>query len=268
MKHHKRHGWGVQWHGATTGGVLLICHDRCHRHQEAIERICEPELMDDPHQAQTYAEADFEASDQAFLERILDLVASRPQSAPAVKKVLDLGCGPGNITFLLAEALPKTPVLGVDGARAMLALAEKRLAQAPERWPQVRVHQALLPLAADALTELPSPWAPPYDLIVSNSLLHHLHDPAVLWRTVRALGAPGALVVVQDLRRPPHPEALQELVCRHAATAPPVLRRDYANSLAAAFRPEEVEAQLAAAGWPEWRVESMADVYLDVSGQL
>lgn len=268
MKHHKRHGWGVQWHSATTGGVLLICHDRCHRHQEAIERICEPELMDDPHQAQTYAEADFEPSDQAFLERILDLVASRPQSAPAVKKVLDLGCGPGNITFLLAEALPKTPVLGVDGARAMLALAEKRRAQAPERWPQVRVHQALLPLAADALTELPSPWAPPYDLIVSNSLLHHLHDPGALWSTVRALGAPGALVVVRDLRRPPNPEALQELVERHAATAPPVLRRDYANSLAAAFRPEEVEAQLLAGGLAGMRVEAVADRYLEVSGQL
>jgi len=268
MKHHKRHGWGVQWHSATTGGVLLICHDQFHRHQEAIERICEPELMDDPHQAQTYAEADFEASDQAFLERILDLVASRPQSAPAVKKVLDLGCGPGNITFLLAEALPKTPVLGVDGARAMLALAEKRLAQAPERWPQVRVHQALLPLAADALAELPALWAPPYDLIVSNSLLHHLHNPGALWSTVRALGAPGALVVVRDLRRPPNPEALQELVERHAATAPPVLRRDYANSLAAAFRPEEVEAQLLAGGLAGMRVEAVADRYLEVSGQL
>ncbi|MEB3194113.1 MAG: class I SAM-dependent methyltransferase [Cyanobacteriota bacterium] len=233
-----------------------------------MERICEPELMDDPHQAQTYAEADYGESDRAFSAHILNLLASRTQPAPTVHKILDLGCGPGNITFLLAEALPQTPVLGVDGAAAMLSLAEQRRARDPQRWAHVHVHQALLPVAANALAALPAPLAPPYDLIVSNSLLHHLHDPGALWRTVQALGAPGALVVVRDLRRPPNPEALQELVERHAAAAPPVLRRDYANSLAAAFRPEEVEAQLLAAGLAGMRVEAVADVYLDVSGQL
>lgn len=232
-----------------------------------MERICEPELMDNAHQAQTYAEADFEASDQAFRERILDLLASRPPGDQH-QRIVDLGCGPGNITFLLAEALPQTPVLGVDGAAAMLTLAERRRAQEPQRWAHVHFHQILLPVAADALAALPDPWAPPYDLIVSNSLLHHLHDPGALWRTVQALGAPGALVVVRDLRRPPNPEALQELVERHAAAAPPGLRRDYANSLAAAFRPDEVEAQLLAASLAGMQVEAVADVYLDVSGQL
>jgi 2-polyprenyl-3-methyl-5-hydroxy-6-metoxy-1,4-benzoquinol methylase len=105
-------------------------------------------------------------------------------------------------------------------------------------------------------------------VIVSNSLLHHLHDPAVLWQAVGQWVAPGALVVVRDLRRPPNPEALQELVQRHAADAPAVLRRDYAHSLAAAFLPEEVEGQLAAAGLSSLKVEAMEDRYLEVRGQL
>lgn len=232
-----------------------------------MERICEPELMDDPHQAQTYALADFEDSDRAFTAHILALLAGRP-SGRAVGTILDLGCGPGNISFLLAEALPHTPVLGVDGAGAMLALAEARQGQAPERWAHLHFHQALLPLTAETLATLAAPFDPPYDLIVSNSLLHHLHDPAVLWRTVRALGGPGTLVVVRDLRRPPHARALEALVAHHGAEFPPVLRRDYANSLAAAFLPEEVEAQLAAAQLGTLKVTSVDDRYLDVGGLL
>ena len=40
-----------------------------------MERIREPELMDDPLQARVYAEADFASSDQAFTNRILALLA-------------------------------------------------------------------------------------------------------------------------------------------------------------------------------------------------
>jgi len=90
----------------------------------------------------------------------------------------------------------------------------------------------------------------------------------VLWRAVARWGAPGALVMVRDLRRPESPEALREQVERHAGNAPAVLRRDYAASLAAAFRPEEVEAQLAAAGLEDLRVSPRDDRYLDVSGRL
>jgi len=233
-----------------------------------MERICEPELMDEPLQARAYAEADFDHSDQVFTKCILTLLSSHTHLGESGRKILDLGCGPGNITFRLADALPGTKVLGIDGASAMLALAEERRNSQPARWPSLHFHQARLPLPADGLASLPPPFAPPYGVIVSNSLLHHLHDPAVLWQAVGQWAAPGALVVMRDLRRPPNPEALQELVQRHAADAPAVLRRDYAHSLAAAFLPVEVEGQLAAAGLSSLKVEAMEDRYLEVRGQL
>jgi SAM-dependent methyltransferase len=232
-----------------------------------MERICEPELMDEPLQAEAYAEADFAPTDQAFTDQVLALLAAAPAPA-APPRILELGCGPGNISFRLAEVLPQAPYLAIDGAAAMLALARERLGAEPQRWPRLRFHQACLPLPADALAALPEPFAPPYDLIVSNSMLHHLHDPAVFWQTVRRWAAQGALVVVRDLLRPPSLKALQAKVVLFAAAAPPVLRLDYANSLAAAFTPPEVEAQLASAGLDSLRVEVLDNRYLDIHGRL
>lgn len=233
-----------------------------------MERICEPELMDDPHQAQAYAEADFSSSDAAFTQEVLArLMTRRPRGAEG-ERIVDLGCGPGNITFRLAEALPKAHVLGLDGAEAMLRLAMARRQCDPGRWARLHFEQGTLPLAASALHGLPEGFGPPFTALVSNSLLHHLHDPAVLWHTVRQLAAPGALVMVRDLRRPPDARALQALVERHGADAPPSLRRDYANSLAAAFLPVEVERQLMAAGLHQLDVAPVGDRYLEVSGWL
>lgn len=235
-----------------------------------MERICEPELMDDPLQARAYAEADFRATDRAFAERILSLLGELPPDVAAEEpfRIVDLGCGPGNIAFLLAEACPAASVLGLDAAEAMLALAGKRQQADPSRWPQLRFHQARLPLAAGELLNLPDPWRPPYGALVSNSLLHHLHGPQVLWRSLRQLGAPGSLVVLRDLRRPAHQQALEDLVERHAAGAPAVLRRDYALSLRAAFRADEVRCQLEAAGLRELTVRDVGDRYLEVVGRL
>ena len=41
-----------------------------------------------------------------------------------------------------------------------------------------------------------------WDAVISNSLLHHLPNPQVLWRSIVQLAAPGAAVQVMDLMRP------------------------------------------------------------------
>lgn len=222
-----------------------------------MERICEPELMDDAEQARAYADADFAASDRALLKRTEDLFG--PQLGP---RIIDLGCGPGNISFLLAERHPTARVLGLDGAPAMLAIAAARLQATPDRWPGLSFQHLLLTPGGTLPEE--GCWT----AVISNSLLHHLHDPGVLWQAVRRLAAPGAAICVKDLRRPSDSAALEELVQRHAAGAPPVLRRDYAQSLRAAFRRVEVEAQLQQAGIGGLAVRELDDRYLEVWGRL
>lgn len=223
-----------------------------------MDRIPEPELMDDASQALAYAEADFSSSDQACVVRFLQLI---PEPGA---RIVDLGCGPGNLTFPIAELLPAAEVVGIDGAAAMLAIASQRQREVGAAAERVRFLQ--LDLADGALAR--PLLAGSFSAVVSNSVLHHLHDPQVFWTAIRRLGAPGAWIYVRDLRRPETAEALEMLVARETVGAPAILLRDYRASLYAAFRPQEVEQQLREAGLTGFRVEPLEDRYLEVWGQL
>jgi trans-aconitate methyltransferase len=218
-----------------------------------MERVPEPELMDEAEQARAYAAADFSEPHQAFVDHFR---ARFPDHVPHT--ALDLGCGPCDVTTRFARAYPGCRLTAIDGAAAMLAEARTALQDAgvAER---VRLLQRRLPDLAGL--------APGFDTIISNSLLHHLHDPDVLWRSIRLLAAPGAAVQVMDLLRPGSARQLKGLVALHAQGAPEVLRRDFANSLRAAFRVDEIRAQLAAARLA-LTVEVVSDRHVLVSGRL
>ena len=192
-----------------------------------------------------------EAADGVFGEQVRAL-----DDARAVE-VLDLGCGPGDITLRIAERYPDSEVHGLDGSAAMLDFAERARSRSPAG-ARVRFIRGLVPGA-----ELPRAS---YDAVVSNSLLHHLHEPAVLWRSIRKLAAPGGPIMVMDLMRARSRAHAAELVDEYAAGEPEVLRVDFYNSLLAAFEPEEVRGQLAAAGLEGLRVEPVSDRHLAVWG--
>lgn len=215
-----------------------------------MERIPEPQLMEDHEQVHAYAGADFEAPHS----RVLELFQEEfPE--PLSGDVLDLGCGPGDISNRFARAYPQVRVLGVDGSAEMLAMAEK-LRQSD----RVEFLHGFLPGA-------PIPdrrWT----AIVSNSLLHHLHDPSGLWTTLRQHARPGTMVFVKDLVRPESAEQAQRFMELYTSGEPEVLQRDFYNSLLAAFRPQEVEEQLREAGLEGLRVRAVSDRHMTISGRL
>ena len=59
-------------------------------------------------------------SDQR-LRPALDLLGQVPLTAPG--RVVDLGCGAGNVTAILQQRFPQAEVVGVDGSAAMLEKA-------------------------------------------------------------------------------------------------------------------------------------------------
>ena len=220
-----------------------------------MQRICEPELMETEEQAEAYDRADFEEPHRRFV----DLLHERIGSPLPFGDILDLGCGSCDIVVRLARRYPGTPILGIDGSDAMLRRGHERLRREPAIAPFVRLQRALI----QSLDLRRS-----FGAIVSNSLLHHLHEPMDLWTCVQRHAKPGTRIFVGDLRRPASREEAERLRDLHADGEPDVLRRDFFNSLLAAFTTEEVEAQLGVAGLSGLHVEAVGDRHLVVGGVL
>jgi trans-aconitate 2-methyltransferase len=96
-------------------------------------------------------------------------------------RVLDLGCGPGELTRALHERLGARETLGVDSSPAML---EKAAAHAGG---------GLRFQAGDAGRFDGGPW----DLVFSNAALQWVPDHEALWPRLAALVAPGGQLAVQ-----------------------------------------------------------------------
>jgi cyclopropane fatty-acyl-phospholipid synthase-like methyltransferase len=195
-----------------------------------MERLLEPELMDDPAQAEAYAGMDFSAENQGFVDRFREYFPEFSRG-----QVFDLGCGPGDIPVRFAKAFPGCRVIGIDASRPMIDLAERVIAQAGLSDRVTAQCERFQDLAG----------ANQADAVISNSVLHHLPNPLQFWHKLRSFVKPGSPVLVMDLLRPESPEAAQAIVDRYAKDAPDILRRDFYNSLLAAFTEDEVTAQLA-----------------------
>lgn len=211
--------------------------------------------MNDDVQARAYAEADFNEPHSMFVE----LLRERFPTVDGAVHVLDLGCGAADITIRVARAFPDATVDAVDGAEAMLHYAQHAITAAGVQRRVQLVHGCL----PDAL---PDPGA--YDLIISNSLLHHLRDPLDLWRSIKRHARTGTAVFVMDLLRPANRAAVAALVDHYAADEPDILRRDFFNSLCAAYRSDEVRRQLAETALDFLSVEQVSDRHLVVSGAM
>lgn len=129
----------------------------------------------------------------------LDLIA-RVDVTPY--SIVDLGCGPGQLTPVLQERWPHAVIVGVDSSAEMIEAATQR-----DDGPTVSyVH-------ADATT-----WAPamPVDLIVSNAMFQWVPDQLEVIRRLTAHVAPGgafALQVPNNADAPSH-VLLRELASR------------------------------------------------------
>jgi len=216
-----------------------------------MDRTLEPELMDDPEQALVYAQADFEKENQGFVDRFREYFPEFTEG-----HILDLGCGPGDIPIRFARALPSCRITGVDASEPMIGLAGVAVKQAGLA---DRITFRCERFQAVSLVE-------PVNAAVSNSLLHHVPNPLRFWYRLRQLVKPGSPVLVMDLLRPDSLEEAQIIVDRYAAKEPEILRRDFHNSLLAAFTEDEVAAQLAEMNLSRLIVDVPDDRHWVVSG--
>lgn len=221
--------------------------------ETTMERVPEPEIMSAEEEAKVYELADFSKVNEAFAKRVADLVPASPG------KLIDLGCGPGDILIRVFRLTPRVSLYGLDGARAMIVLAQKRMEKEG-------LGEAIHFILGDAKGLAFAPRS--LDVVISNSLVHHLPDPRPFWREIRRVAKPGATIVIQDLSRPDTPEAAGRIVERESGSEPQLLKDLFFHSLRASFTPEEIGGQLAEAGLMGLRVRTSSDRHWEVAGRL
>lgn len=146
------------------------------------KRVLEPESMQET--AEDYAGIDFTKSNAAFIKEMSPMIPHR-------SKVVDFGCGPGDITILLAQKRPDLKITGVDLAPAMLRIAKKnaRTAGVHIIW---KVGDMTRPLFR----------AEKIDFAFSHTTLHHLKKLEPFFKQMKRALSPKGGFYVRDLRRP------------------------------------------------------------------
>ena len=137
----------------------------------------------------TWSAKQYTMFEQQRTRPVRDLVAAIPNTD--VRTAVDLGCGPGNSTQVLAERFPLAQVAGLDSSEDMLADARKRL-----------------PALSFELADIGA-WNPTqtFDVILANASLQWLPDHATLYPHLVNQLTPGGTLAVQtpdNLDEPAH----------------------------------------------------------------
>ena len=204
-----------------------------------LPRVPEPEVMDDSGGVEAYAsaaaQAHLDAIDNTFVEHALRLVQGCEHG-----RALDIGTGPGQIVIKLARRLPRWNFVGVDRSPAMIAQARANLAAADDA-----VQRCVEFEIADG-NRLSFPDKS-FELVMCNSVLHHLAEPEKLLGEMARLAAPGSAILLRDLRRPSR-LAYALHVRWHGRNYSGEMLRLYRDSVRAAYTAPELERMLEASG--------------------
>ena len=216
-----------------------------------LPRVPEPEVMDDSDEVDAYALAAAQAFldhiDDTFVDHALRLVRGRPTAAGG--RALDIGTGPGQIILKLFRRLPAWHFTGVDRSANMIKQARASVAQAllpvqtagTDQGTQTGCRVSFF--VADG-NRLPFPDAS-FDVVMCNSVLHHLAEPQHLFSEVARLVKPDGAILIRDLRRPSR-LAYPLHVRWHGRHYSGLMYKLYCASVRAAYTLSELEAMLRA----------------------
>ena len=216
--------------------------------------------MQIPSQVKAYADADFSRSDSMVVKGLEKYLKKVGKTLNKNDFILDVACGPGNISKRIAETWPFVKVVGIDGSKEMLNEAEKKLSENFMK----NLSYELIEINSIATGEKHFPFKA--DVLVSNSALHHFHDPYSFWGALKKLGKTKCIHIHRDLIRPASVEKAFELKEKHLSNSPEILKKDFYASLKASFTVEEVSQQLVEAGLSQLELFQVDELYFEIIG--
>jgi ubiquinone/menaquinone biosynthesis C-methylase UbiE len=212
-----------------------------------LPRILEPEVMDSAQEALDYDQMDHAEVNRKFVE---DLLAVGIDVSERQTDVLDLGTGTAQIPIQLCRQHALCRVMAADAAISMLELARYNveLAGLIERIQLTHMDAKALPFDSEM-----------FDVVMSNSIVHHIPQPLAVLREAVRVTRPGGLLFFRDLLRPETQSQRQQLVQTYAGTANAYQQKMFADSLHAALTLFEVQELVTQLGFDLNSVQQTSD---------
>ncbi|VXD13545.1 UbiE/COQ5 methyltransferase [Planktothrix serta PCC 8927] len=208
-----------------------------------IERIPEAEVMDTWEAASEYDAMDFTQVNQEFAELAIEL-------GPETGLILDAGTGTARIPILIAQLRSQWQITGIDLSANMLFIGNQNIEQAGLQ-EQIKLEQV------DA-KQLPYP-DDQFDLVISNSIVHHLQDPLLFFQELQRVLKPQGAIFLRDLTRPCSETELNTLVEQYAGDCNDHQKKLFRESLQAAYTLDEIINFIESVGLEKIRVYQSSD---------
>jgi ubiquinone/menaquinone biosynthesis C-methylase UbiE len=196
-----------------------------------LVRVLEPEVMDTVDEAVDYNQMDHSHVNRAFVDDFLSARNDATQRDSDCFHVFDAGTGTALIPIEMMRRGIAAVVTASDLAESMLAVARENIREAG-------FETAIFPVLRDC-KQMPEPDST-YDAVMSNSIVHHIPEPRMLFQELWRVLKPGGLFFVRDLMRPDDRDTLETLVIIYAGDANDHQRQMFRDSLHAALTVVEV----------------------------
>ena len=231
-----------------------------------MERIPEPELMEKKEQVISYDEADFSEGEINLINQISHYLLRKNIFLDEKDLIVDLGCGPGNISEKLAIKWPNTEVVGIDGSKEMILRAEynkknsinrKKLKNLRYMCSDIKVIKSNNFLLKKSIS-----------LLVSNSLIHHITNLEDFFNTIKSMSNNITVNFHKDLKRPLDEKSALELKEQCSTKYNEILTNDYYASLRASYSFKELKDFILENNLSSLEVFEDGDKYLIVYGNV
>ncbi len=209
-----------------------------------LARILEPEIMDTEEDAIQYNSIPNNDVNLAFVEEVLKF------SPVNASRLVDLGSGPAHIPILFALKRPQILITAVELAENMIAIAQQNIKNA-------KMEDRIIIKKQDIKHTMLEQKS--FDIVISNSCIHHIHNPIELFAEAKRLVSNGGAIYFKDLLRPKSLPELEHLVNKYAHDVNDYQRILFRNSLHAALTLDEVKENVEAAGLANAEIKQTSD---------
>jgi ubiquinone/menaquinone biosynthesis C-methylase UbiE len=208
-----------------------------------LERVLEPEVMDTFEEAMDYNDMDHAGVNERFVSDLLACGA-------IAGEVLDIGTGTGLIPIELCRRNENLRVMAIDMSYHMLD--------------QGRINIELENLTDRIMFDLVDAKDLFYDdarfdVVMSNSIVHHIADPIVVLREAVRVTAPGGLIFFRDLMRPADDATVNHLVETYTGQENEHQQKMFEDSLRASLNLDEIREIVEQLGCDPTKVNATSD---------